>query len=437
MPITPVASTLPDEALVREAVRLVRVDREATAALVRVLMEVDARRLYMRDGCSSLFVWCVRVLGLEEGAAYNRIEVARVARRFPAAIDALERGVVSLTAVRLLAPHLTAVNHVEVLARARGLRKREVQRLVAELAPRPDVATTVRKLPSAAPPTQALATADDASQLPPATMSLSGLAQASPPATATLPVTGRDPSPARSATAAAACAAARPTGPSSVGPVPATPGLVAPAMTTAAPAAVVAPLSLDRYKLQMTITVETHEKLRLAQDLLRHTVPDGDLSEILDRALTVLVRQLERQRFAATATPRTSGKSSSTTRYIPAFVRRAVWQRDGGQCAFTGHRGRCHERSWLEFHHKEPYAAGGAATVDNISLRCRAHNAFEASLFFGAGATSGPSDGASLDGRARSPSLDAARDGPSDGRRPHAPIASISPGVRGPTGPAG
>lgn len=164
-----------------------------------------------------------------------------------------------------------------------------------------------------------------------------------------------------------------------------------PALIEVRPAAVVA-LSATRFKLQVTIAEETHAKLRLAQDLLRHTLPEGDLAEVLDRALTVLVRHLERQRFAATATPRPARTGSSASpawpasRYVPAFVRRAVWQRDGGQCAFVGRQGRCHERAWLEFHHRLPYAAGGMATVDNISLRCRAHNAYEASLFASPGA---------------------------------------------------
>ena len=335
-------SSLPDDSLLREAGRLVRVDRHATAALVRVLIEVDARRLYFREGCSSIFIWCVRVLGLEEGAAYNRIEVARLARRLPAVLEALERGFVSLTALRLLSPHLTAANHAEVLERATGLRKREVQRLVVELAPRPAVPSTIRRVTSVA----------------------------------TRRVGDEGPA-AQSESAADA-------------PAPTDRSAAVPA---SASAPVLEPLSATQYKLQVTIREETQEKLRLAQDLLRHTVPDGDLAEVLDRALTVLVRQLERQRFAATATPRPSRASSSTSRYIPAFVRRAVWQRDGGQCAFVGRQGRCSERAWLEFHHATPYAVGGAATVDNISLRCRAHNAFEASIFAGAVATT-PTNGA-------------------------------------------
>jgi hypothetical protein len=58
--------------------------------------------------------------------------------------------------------------------------------------------------------------------------------------------------------------------------------------------------------------------------------------------------------------------------------------RDDGRCAFVGSRGRCNERGFLEFHHVVPFAAGGAADAQNIELRCRAHNNFEAQLFFGA-----------------------------------------------------
>ena len=64
-------------------------------------------------------------------------------------------------------------------------------------------------------------------------------------------------------------------------------------------------------------------------------------------------------------------------------MRREVWKRDGGQCAFVGTEGRCSERGFLEFHHVEPYAVGGPAVVDNVALRCRAHNVYEAERYFG------------------------------------------------------
>jgi 5-methylcytosine-specific restriction endonuclease McrA len=75
---------------------------------------------------------------------------------------------------------------------------------------------------------------------------------------------------------------------------------------------------------------------------------------------------------------------SGRSRHIPAAVRREVWRRDAGRCAFTGPAGRCGETGFLEFHHVQPYVDDGPATVENIELRCRAHNQYEAELLFGA-----------------------------------------------------
>jgi hypothetical protein len=104
-------------------------EREATATLVAQLAEVDARRLYLGEGCSSLFTYCTQILHLSEHAAYLRIEAARVARRFPVLLGMLAEGAVHLTAVGLLSSHLTAENHGELLDAARHKSKRQVEEL--------------------------------------------------------------------------------------------------------------------------------------------------------------------------------------------------------------------------------------------------------------------------------------------------------------------
>ena len=147
---------------------------------------------------------------------------------------------------------------------------------------------------------------------------------------------------------------------------------------------VTSPLSAERYKVPFTVSRETHDKLRRAQDLLRHSIPDGDPAAVFDRALTLLLEHLERAVLAQTKAPRpTSRPIGSGSRHIPASVRRAVWARDAGRCAFEGTEGRCGESGFLEFHHVVPFARGGEATVDNIKLRCRAHNQHEAVEEFG------------------------------------------------------
>jgi hypothetical protein len=126
--------------------------------------------------------------------------------------------------------------------------------------------------------------------------------------------------------------------------------------------------------------------MKEAQDLLGHAVPTGDLATVFHRALAVLVADLKRRKFGATVRPQPPRTSSSAADNMPAVVRRAVAARDASRCAFVSKDGRrCEETRFLEFHHVVPRAAGGAATVENIQFRCRAHNGHEVDLFFGRG----------------------------------------------------
>src|SRR6266568_3038208 len=124
------ASHLSDDDLVAKVKLLAHGEREANATLIDHLAELDARRLYLSEGFSSLFNYCCEVLRLSEPAAYNRIEVARVARAFPVILPMLAEGTLSLATVRLLASQLTAENHQELLAAARGKTKRAVEEML-------------------------------------------------------------------------------------------------------------------------------------------------------------------------------------------------------------------------------------------------------------------------------------------------------------------
>jgi hypothetical protein len=349
------AAALSDADLLRRVTVLAGQERESTAELVGHLAELDARKLHLREGYGSLFAYCTGALRLAEHAAYNRIEAARLSRKFPVVLDLLAEGSLSVSTVRLLAPHLRPDNFDAVVAQARGRSKREVERLVACLAPKPDVPATVRKLPAPAP----------------------------------VPAIADVPSPsATSATAAprppAAVAGERHDEPSPSASDPRAPAAAGVAVRGAAHRSVVAPLAPERYRVQFTVGAETHEKLRRAQDLLRREVPDGDLGALFDRALTLLLEDVSRKKLAAAVRPRPETRSRPGSREIPAHVRRDVWLRDDGRCAFVAANGRrCTERVFLEFHHCEPYAIGGEPTVGNISLRCRPHNVYEAELVFG------------------------------------------------------
>src|SRR5262245_2895052 len=120
--------SLSDDRLLAEVQRLATRERHTTVELLRALMEVDTRRLYLREGYSSLFTYCTQVLRLDEGAAYNRIETARAAQRVPALLEAIDDGSLTLSSARLLAPHLLD-NHSRLLQAARHRSKREVEAL--------------------------------------------------------------------------------------------------------------------------------------------------------------------------------------------------------------------------------------------------------------------------------------------------------------------
>jgi hypothetical protein len=318
-------STLGDRELEAELARLVRGEREAMVALLVHLGEFDARRLHEPAGFSSLFRYCVEVLSLSEDATYNRIEAARATRRFPEILDLLASGALSLTTARLLARKLTDANHSESLEAASGKTKEEVEALLAGWFPRPDVADSVRKCPGT-----------------------TSAALAPQP-------TAQSPAPAVSVTA-----------------------------TPPTPRPTVRALASERYEIRFTARVETRKLLRTAQDLIADSVADADLDGVFHRALELLVADLERRKCAATVRPRPSRGQADDSRHIPADVKRIVWSRDGGRCAFVSRSGRrCEARRHLHFHHVVPYAAGGEPTADNIQMRCRAHNNYEARVFYG------------------------------------------------------
>src|SRR6476659_879602 len=92
-----------DAELIDATATAARDECRSTARLLALLAEFDARRLYLGEGCSSLFTYCTQVLHFSEHAAYHRIETARAAQRFPALLDHLSDGSLTLTTVGLLA----------------------------------------------------------------------------------------------------------------------------------------------------------------------------------------------------------------------------------------------------------------------------------------------------------------------------------------------
>ncbi len=333
-------------------------ERGNTADVLAHIAEFDDRRLYLPEAYSSMHAYCVDALHLSEDAAFKRIRAARTARRFPAIFDEVASGRLHLAAVVLLSPHLTHDNAAELIAAARQKRRSEIELLLAERFPQPDLATSLRAVQAAA--------ADHVVVAP----------------TTTFPGAQLAPGPvAPSCGAISAC---------EMVPLSALAGATAPAppapAAPLAPPARMTPRSPGRFALQVMLEQKTHDKIRSAMDLLGNRIARGDIAEVIDRAMDLLVPQLEREKFAASERPRVDrGNPSTRTRHIPAHVKRAVWKRDRGQCTFVSESGhRCETRAGVEFDHRKEFARGGEATVDGIRLRCRAHNQFTAERTFGA-----------------------------------------------------
>jgi hypothetical protein len=318
-------SHLSNQELLRALAAIVAKDRDITAELIAHIAEVDDRRLYAQEGFPSMFAYCVRVLHASEDEAFKRIRAARTARQFPAILEAVADGRMHMTGVVFLAPYLTAENADELLAAASHKTKAEIEWMLAERFPRPDLPERVEVLaPSSALGEPVLSA--HVTELP-----------------------------------------------KSLVPEP---------VGCFGPRARMIPLSAERVALQTTIATAAYENLRYAQALLGH-----DLAGVIERASELIVREAEKQKFAASSRPHSDRHGSSADpRRIPAAVKRAVWLRDRGQCGFVSEAGqRCPATTRLEFDHVDPVARGGEATVENLRVRCRTHNQFEAECVFGAG----------------------------------------------------
>jgi hypothetical protein len=319
---------LSDDELIGRLSTLLSDSRRVEADLVAHIAEVDRRELYLQQACPSMFVYCTQVLNLSEAESYFRITVARASRKFPRLLPMLAAGRLHLSGMALLAPHLTDKNCEGLLDRATHKTKKQIEEIVAELVPKPDVPATIRKLPTPA---------------------LAPLVQLCPERVE----------------------------PPSSSPLPAA------APQTPPPSPRLEPLAPERFKVTFTANAELREKLERLQSLTQQ-----DLAAVIEAAVTEKLERLESKRYGRTENPRREigdTDTSARSRYIPVAVKRLVCARDQNRCTFVDRRTgrRCPERHGLEFHHHDPYGLGGDHHPDRISLRCPAHNRYQAERDYG------------------------------------------------------
>ena len=309
-------------------------------------------------------------------------------------------GALHASALSLLRKHLSSENAAELFELCAHRSARKVEEVLAARFPRPDVRDLVRRLPARTAPTLDV---ERASEKMPTVAAPSG----EPEALLREPSAPLQKAPVESLSRelSAAMGAAEAPKPRRI-----------------------EPLSAGRYGVHFTADGEFRELLERVRGLAGHRLPNGDLMTLLKRGLEAYERELTKERFALGRKPRRSRdlapahsepaapsepsapsalelsapdlpepelsaphppnldtrSTPNPKRHCPAAVARAVFLRDGQRCTYVSPDGRrCSARRCLELDHVEPWGEGGESTIENLRLRCRAHNKRYARQYYG------------------------------------------------------
>src|SRR6187399_777737 len=266
---------LNDHALLSRFGDLLRQDHEGNANLLRHIDAIDRRQLWAKLGYSSLFAFLVTRYHMSESTAGKRIGAARTARRFPVLFAMVARGELHLSGIHRLKAHLTSENHEHVLSAAKHKTIREIEELVARLAPQPDVPSTLRALP---------------------TRTTAAPAPTSPSASPPMPVPRRSPDPA-----------------------PLSPGRYKLQLTLGENA---------RNKLKQLQDLLAHQIPNGDPAAIVERALDALLTQVHKRKTGITAKPRTQKPKPKSESPATATTSAGRTRYLEFAVRREVWTRD-------------------------------------------------------------------------------------------------------------
>ncbi|MEZ0310741.1 MAG: HNH endonuclease [Myxococcota bacterium] len=323
----------PDELLVSLKACAAREHGECVHVIAH-LAEVARRKLHLSEACTSLRTYCVEELGYSWDEAGRRVTAAYLIVDYPVVLDMLRARQLHLSGLLLLGPVLDAGNYGERLKAAAGKTCAQIKLLVATWEPKPHVPTTVFRVKVDERPGLFAAKVEERRAQEHARV-------AERPAEAPrleLPPPPRAPQPE--------------------------------------------PLDAGHYKLKLTIDAETYEELMRLRDLVRHSVPDGEIAKVISKAIRDQRKAVEKRKLGRSDKPKQlplgevrEERAPDKSRAPGAPTRREVSERDGDRCAFVSATGkRCSATAWIEFDHKITFADGGETRTSNLRLYCRAHN---------------------------------------------------------------
>ncbi len=370
---------LGNDALVAALSRLVLRENDLLSDMLAHLAELDERRLYLELGFTSMFAYCTDALGLCKSSAYRRILAARVCRQYPEVFVRVAAGELQTSVLAALSRHLTPNNATGLFEVCSRKSCEQVEELLAARFPKPDVADSIRRLPSAG--------SSAGSSMGNPIASVSSAAPQGSVVTADPPATDHN----QGAVTADARAADN-----AEGAVTVDPPTVRAEIVMAPVQRKLEPLAEDRFGVHFTANGEFKRLLEEVRALASHRQPDAGLLSLMTRGLEAYRRELLKERYGVGRKARRSKRVSvnpselasglvKRSRHVPADVARQVYLRDGGCCTFCAAGGRrCGATRFLEIDHVTPWARDGGATVENLRLRCRAHSQHAAREVFGA-----------------------------------------------------
>jgi 5-methylcytosine-specific restriction endonuclease McrA len=336
--------------------KVFRSERLCQVNFILLLGEVYKRSLYLVDGHSTMTDYCTKRFGLSEYSVYKRIQLAKIATKFPEILEALRERKLSLTTASLIAPKLKPETYREQISQCVGKSKDEVKRILVSWEPKPDIRDSVRHYKRPVTGEVQPILIENTAHEPNRNQPQNFLELQQPKITKDY---GSDTKRQE-----------------------------------------LIPLSEERTYLRFSVSRETDEKLKRAKDVCGVK----GLGEILDLALEALLekkdpaRREERRRKREVLRPaqddenRHAEPKAKHPKPVPLRIKDKLLRESGYQCSYVSSEGhRCQAKTKLEVDHVRPRAKGGTNDPENLRILCREHNRYQGALHFGWEKMRGPS----------------------------------------------
>ncbi len=142
----------------------------------------------------------------------------------------------------------------------------------------------------------------------------------------------------------------------------------------------------DRDRLHFSASRAFVEKLEAAKMALSHVVPGASMEQVFEAGLDLILAK-DAKKKALAAKPRPAKDPSLLrfdSRYIPAEIRREVWQRDQGRCQYRLENGEiCGSTFQPELDHIDGFRPGKPITAKDLRVCCDPHNGIHADEVYG------------------------------------------------------